>query len=669
MEEKRKYKNTKIKTYNNKKKEKGTELENKNHDKKEAKKYYQKDKEKDNQKIRSMKAKTYIGNKKGIYGKEVSENNEEILNDFETQAKNDKNKDNKTLQLNEHKEEKNKNLENNEIKEKHANIEKFYLLDNNIALRNINKCSFNDNNEKIELVYFNNNNETIKDLYRKKDFIEYYEFIYVQKEEKNMNFLFPKYRYKNLLYSENDIMKEIKISNCCKKVEKEFNIDLNSLTKKIFFKKIKSKENIYNLEIEDIKNINNSNNEQKNTFINTNKTNYTNNTDIDNNKNDIDKNIINNESNKISYNFNNNINNANAIQNYNIKNKIYYFPLAGLNNVGLTCFMNATLQCLIHIPELSLYFLNEYPKDKATLKFRNAYCRTGGNLSEAYYQVVIGVDKISKQGGNNYYYSYSPRYFKEILGRYNSQFSRYEANDSKDLILYLLQTFHEELNYFGNNVKPKNIKLSYPTLREYTYQSFHAIYDYTNFSKISQLFYGTYENVITCLKCKNNYYSYQKFEYISLSTYNYRNRTFDIMDGFKDMICKQKLCGNNQYFCHNCNKLEDADIFSKIIDLPTYIVLNIDYGKNKIYDVRELIFEHVIDLKPYIGFYFGQRSKYKLIAVCTHIGYSGATGHYIAYCLDTKNDRWYKFNDSSCRFCDKYELNGNSPYLLIYELI
>ena len=76
------------------------------------------------------------------------------------------------------------------------------------------------------------------------------------------------------------------------------------------------------------------------------------------------------------------------------------------------------------------------------------------------------------------------------------------------------------------------------------------------------------------------------------------------MDGFKDMICKQKLCGNNQYFCHNCNKLEDADIFSKIIDLPTYIVLNIDYGKNKIYDVRELIFEHVIDLKPYIGFYF-----------------------------------------------------------------
>jgi len=46
--------------------------------------------------------------------------------------------------------------------------------------------------------------------------------------------------------------------------------------------------------------------------------------------------------------------------------------------------------------------------------------------------------------------AFSPNEFKKILGTYNSQFTRYEANDSKDLIIYLLQTFHEELNYFGD---------------------------------------------------------------------------------------------------------------------------------------------------------------------------------------------------------------------------
>ena len=111
----------------------------------------------------------------------------------------------------------------------------------------------------------------------------------------------------------------------------------------------------------------------------------------------------------------------------------------------------------------------------------------------------------------NFDNSYTPKKFKEILGKYNPQFSEYEANDSKDLILYLLQTFHEELNYFGDKTAPTNIHSPNQTLRLNTYNYFNQVYNTTDFSKISQLFYGTYENVIFCLECKNNFYSYQKF--------------------------------------------------------------------------------------------------------------------------------------------------------------
>jgi len=331
--------------------------------------------------------------------------------------------------------------------------------------------------------------------------------------------------------------------------------------------------------------------------------------------------------------------------------------------------MNATLQCLLHIPELSQYFLNEYPKDGNILKNKNYYIRTKGNLSDAYYDVVNGVDIKSKEVTNIGYNSYSPKYFKQILGKYNLQFSRYEANDSKDLILYLLQTFHEELNYFGDKMVPKNFLPPNNTLRVESYNYFNCSYNLTNFSKISLLFYGTYENVITCLKCQTNYFSYQKFEYISFSTYKYRNNTFDIMKGFEDFECTQKLIGDNKYFCNRCRKLENAEIFSKIIDLPQYLILNIDYGKNKVNDVRDLKFGYEIDLKPFLSSYNGQKTKYRLVAVCTHIGYSGATGHYIAFCLNKKNGIWYNFNDSSCRPCDKSALYNFSPYLLIYEVI
>ena len=407
-----------------------------------------------------------------------------------------------------------------------------------------------------------------------------------------------------------------------------------------------------------------SNLENKNNIINE----VSNNNEIDKiNKENININIQKNNNKENNANELNNINNN--INNLNIINKnLEFFPLVGLKNVGSTCFMNATLQCLIHIPDLSFYFLNEYPNDKISLNSKNFSAETKGHLSEAYYDIIRGIEDLNKQPkfNNNVY---NPKNFKETLGRYNLQFSRYEANDSKDLILYLLQTFHEELNYFGDIKAPNNINPPDPILRSDTYNFFRVKYNSTNFSKISQLFYGTYENSITCLECKNIFYSYQKFEYISFYTYNYKNKNFDIMQGFENIECKQSLTGDNKYNCKKCKKLVEAEIVCKIIDLPTYLILNIDYGKNKINKVRNLIFNHEIDLQKYISFYFGQKTKYKLVSICTHIGSSGPTGHYIAYCLCKRNNQWYKFSDSSYYKCEKYELNNNSPYLLLYEMI
>jgi len=40
------------------------------------------------------------------------------------------------------------------------------------------------------------------------------------------------------------------------------------------------------------------------------------------------------------------------------------------------------------------------------------------------------------------------KYFNDAISHLNPQFSKYEANDAKDLIIYLLQQMHEELNYY-----------------------------------------------------------------------------------------------------------------------------------------------------------------------------------------------------------------------------
>ena len=420
-----------------------------------------------------------------------------------------------------------------------------------------------------------------------------------------------------------------------------------------------------NSNIQNLNNINtNNNNNYNNNYYNNNFNNNFNNNQISNNNNQISSN-----NNQIN-NYNNQINNINI-------NIPYFFPLVGLRNVGSTCFMNATLQCLLHISELSLYFLNEFPNDCQTLKFKNKNSHAKGDISKAYYDIVKGVDLINSEKSktnnnfmNNFYsYAYSPNEFKRILGNYNSQFSINEANDSKDLILYLLQTFHEELNYFGDVPFPTNIIQPRQVDRVNYFNYFISTYNFQNFSIVSKLFFGTYETMTQCSLCKNIFYNYQKFEFISFGTQKYRNDIFNIYSGFNDYQEMQYLTGNNQYYCQICQKLCDATICCKIIQPPNKLVINIDYGKNKKYEVRQLVFDEMIDITNYINFNFGKRIIYRLLGVCTHLGFSGASGHYIAYCRNNQTGKWYNFNDSSCRECSMHEIYGGSPYLLLYEQI
>ena len=391
-------------------------------------------------------------------------------------------------------------------------------------------------------------------------------------------------------------------------------------------------------------------------------------------------NPINNNSPQINNNINNYLNNNNNKDNQksqNDNNQInppvpnpnykYIFPKKGLKNIGSTYYMNATLQCLLHVCELIVYFLEEYPKDKNTLNDTNKNVKSRGDISEAFYKLVKGVcDTETYSSYNSYNSAFSPDEFKRALGLHNSQFRQFEANYSKDLILYLLQTMHDELNYFGNKNKKMNFYPNqYDMVMAYNY--FTTVYNSNNFSKISVLFYGTYKNSTICRICKNILYNFQKFEFISFAMYNYNKKKFDLYDGFRDNSKISLLTGDNKFFCGKCNKLQDAETTCKIFEPPNKLLINIDYGKNKMYKPSSVNFDEVIDITEFVDFDYKLRIKYRIIGVCTDYGYSGQTGHYIAFCKNTRENKWYEFNDSSCRECGKNSIYGGSPYLLLYE--
>ena len=355
----------------------------------------------------------------------------------------------------------------------------------------------------------------------------------------------------------------------------------------------------------------------------------------------------------------------------NLENKVAFYNepiLVGLNNIGACSYMNATLQCLLNSKKLTEYFLNNFKNDDPNKIMANEY-----------YEVILNL--CNKENNKK---SYSPDSFKEKLSKQNPSFEGIAANDSKDLINFLLERLHQELNITNNNIYNTNNN-EVQTDEQMMLKSFLKEVSVNFNSPISGLFYGISETKSQCKGCSVIKYNFQVFSFIEfplqqvnlffynkgkkpLILSNGENPDIDLYECFEYSKKIDLMTGDNQMFCNICNKLCDSYYSTIYYSYPNYLIINLNRGKGAVYKCK-VIFPEQLNIINYATYKQGV-TVYELYAVICHLGPSSMSGHFVAYCKNSTNHKWYLYNDAIVSLCTKeFQYNDGMPYILFYKTL
>ena len=340
----------------------------------------------------------------------------------------------------------------------------------------------------------------------------------------------------------------------------------------------------------------------------------------------------------------------------------------GLDNIGATCYMNATLQSFSNTKELRDYFLKKFIKSDPNKKMSNAFC-----------EVILNLWNKNNNGK-----SYAPHNFKNVLSELNPLFAGIAANDSKDLISFLLERFHQETNIIDTKNINDNMISNADQLNENKMFNIFSTDMMARYkSIISDLFYGILETKTQCTNCKRIKYNFQVYSFLEFPleqiniyfTNQGRRQNFngqgnpdiDLYECFEHYESLLQMTGDNKIYCSECNSSFDAFYTTLLYTTPNYLILNLNRGKNAVYECK-VNFPNILNLCNYVV--NKTNTVYQLQSVISHIGPSSMSGHFIAYCRHPKNNEWYKYNDSIVTKCttQKEYLNG-MPYILFYKTL
>ncbi|XP_069767450.1 ubiquitin carboxyl-terminal hydrolase 8 isoform X2 [Narcine bancroftii] len=331
--------------------------------------------------------------------------------------------------------------------------------------------------------------------------------------------------------------------------------------------------------------------------------------------------------------------------------------LTGLRNLGNTCYMNSILQCLCNTPQLAEYFnKNCYQRDIN----RSNILGHKGEVAEEF-----GI--IMKTLWSGQYKCISPRDFKGRIGKINDTFAGCVQQDSQELLLFLMDGLHEDLNEAERKryKEENNDSLDDARVAELAWKKHKLL----NKSIIVTLFQGQFKSTVQCLTCHKRSRTFEAFMYLSLPLPS--SSKCSLQDCLKSFSKEEKLTDNNRFHCSNCKAHRDSTKKLEIWKLPPILLVHLKRfsyegrWKQKLQTNVDFPLEN-LELSNYVIGPKNNVKKYNLYAVSNHYGGLDG-GHYTAYCKNAVKQRWFKFDDHDVSEISASSVRSSAAYILFYS--
>ncbi|KAJ6636569.1 Ubiquitin carboxyl-terminal hydrolase 32, partial [Pseudolycoriella hygida] len=226
----------------------------------------------------------------------------------------------------------------------------------------------------------------------------------------------------------------------------------------------------------------------------------------------------------------------------------------GLHNLGNTCFMNSALQVLFNTQPLTQYFNRNMHLYELNTTNKLG---TKGQLAMRYSELLKEVWTSSTR-------SVAPLKLRFCMTKYAPQFAGGGQHDSQELLEWLLDGLHEDLNRVTE--KPySELKDSDGRADSVVAHEAWAQHHARNQSIVIDLFYGQLKSKVSCLGCGRDSVRFDPFSLLSLplpvENYTYCEVLVILLDGQEPTKYGVRLNSDSKYidFKRELSKLCNLD--------------------------------------------------------------------------------------------------------------